>query len=269
MLVQHADIGDRCISAIATAGIDIAGLRCEIGLSELDEWMNLRLYLPECHSYRARNAEQLDLRVEAFNSVDCSARLTILSGWFRPVCFNGLVIGKSLLELRDIHNPSLDPVKIEDAIAKAILHGKDDQARLEQWQNCRVKREAIVAWVDDTVRDRWGKKAACRVFHVCNSGRDLEPDPFVAGSPSAIPAEKLHSRLPGTVPGAVIPARSRYDVSQALSWIATQGSVNLADPARPFPAPLLEQDSIIGEQRSSPSRAATPPTRRAYHGRLT
>jgi hypothetical protein len=224
MLVQHADVGNRCISAIATAGVDLSGLRCEIGLSELDEWMNLRLYLPECYSYRARNAEQLDLRVEAFNSVDGSARLTILSGWFRFVCSNGLVIGKSLLELRDIHNPSLDLVKIEEAIAKAISHGKDDQARLEQWQNCRVERKEIAAWVDGAVRDRWGKKAACRIFHICDSGRDLEPDPFVSGSPSAIPPEKLHPRLPGIIPGAIIPARNRYDVSQALSWVATQRS---------------------------------------------
>jgi hypothetical protein len=81
MLVQHAEVGNRCISAIAAAGVDLSGLRCEIGLSELDEWMNLRLYLPECYSYRARHGEQLDLRVEAFNSVDGSARLTILSGW--------------------------------------------------------------------------------------------------------------------------------------------------------------------------------------------
>ena len=98
-------------------------------------------------------ASSSTLGLRAFNSVDGSARLTILSGWFRLVCSNGLVIGKSLLELRDIHNPSLDLVKIEDAIAKAILHGKDDQARLEQWQNCRVDRKAIAAGVDGAVRD--------------------------------------------------------------------------------------------------------------------
>jgi Domain of unknown function (DUF932) len=222
MLVQHVEVGDRCISAIAKAGVDPAGLRCEIGLSELDEWMNLRLYLPERYSHRARNGGQLDLRVEAFNSVDGSARLTILSGWFRFVCSNGLVIGKSLLEVRDVHNPSLDLVKIEEAIAKAILHGRKDRERLTHWQNCRVDKKDVAAWVDGTVADCWGKKAACRVFHICDSGRDMEPDPFVAGSPSAVPAEKLRSRLPSTVPGAVIPAQNRYDVSQALSWVATQ-----------------------------------------------
>ena len=41
------------------------------------------------------------------------------------------------------------------------------------------------------------------------------------------------------------------------------GIVNLADPAR------LKRGAIIGKQRSSPTRAAAPPTRRAYHGRLS
>ena len=44
--------------------------------------------------------------------------------------------------------------------------------------------------------------------------------------------------------------------------------VNLTDP-RCFSSPArLERGSIIGEQRSSSTRAAAPPTRRAYHSRL-
>lgn len=222
MLVQHTEVGDRCLSAIAKAGVDVTKVRCEIGLSELDEWMNLRFYFPECYSYRAHDGEQLELRVEVFNSVEGSTRLTILSGWFRFVCSNGLVIGESLLEVRDIHNPSLDLIKIEEAIAKAVLQGKLDQERLARWRDCQVDKKEIAAWVDDAVAERWGKKAACRVFHICDSGRDMEPDPFVKGSPSAIPAEMLHPQLSDTVPRAVIPAQNLYDVSQALSWVATR-----------------------------------------------
>jgi Domain of unknown function (DUF932) len=98
MLVQHTEVGDRCLSATRKAGIDPTEVRCEVGLSELDEWMNLRLYFPDYYSYPAHDGEQLDLRVEVFNSLDGSTRLTILSGWFRFVCSNGLVISNSLLE---------------------------------------------------------------------------------------------------------------------------------------------------------------------------
>ena len=44
----------------------------------------------------------------------------------------------------------------------------------------------------------------------------------------------------------------------------------LSEPRAPFSGPArLERGSTIGEQRSSPTRAAAPPTRAAYHGRLS
>jgi len=48
------------------------------------------------------------------------------------------------------------------------------------------------------------------------------------------------------------------------------GYCQLSGPRAPFSGPAqLERGSVIGEQRSSPTRAAAPPTRRAYHGRLS
>jgi cation diffusion facilitator CzcD-associated flavoprotein CzcO len=48
------------------------------------------------------------------------------------------------------------------------------------------------------------------------------------------------------------------------------GHCQLSGPKAPFSGPArLGRGSIIGEQRSSPTRAAAPPTRRAYHGRLS
>jgi hypothetical protein len=44
----------------------------------------------------------------------------------------------------------------------------------------------------------------------------------------------------------------------------------LSGPRAPFSGPArLGRGSMIGEQRSSPTRAAAPPTRPAYHGRLS
>ena|SRR5215469_14013096 len=36
-LVQHTEVGDRCVSGIEKAGVDISKVRCELGLTELDE----------------------------------------------------------------------------------------------------------------------------------------------------------------------------------------------------------------------------------------
>ena len=72
----------------------------------------------------------------------------------------------------------------------------------------------------------------------------------------------------------VIPSRVR-DRGQAAgaftfaTWLARAGHCQLSGPRAPFSAPLgLRAGSKIGEQRSSPTRAAAPPTRRAYHGGL-
>src|SRR6516162_7008215 len=44
----------------------------------------------------------------------------------------------------------------------------------------------------------------------------------------------------------------------------------LSEPRAPFFASLsLRAGSTIGKQRSSPTRAAAPPTRKAYHGHLS
>jgi hypothetical protein len=48
-------------------------------------------------------------------------------------------------------------------------------------------------------------------------------------------------------------------------WYMRDGHCQLSGPKAPFSCPArLERGSIIGEQGSSPTRAAAPPTRRAY-----
>ena len=65
-----------------------------------------------------------------------------------------------------------------------------------------------------------GKKAACRVYHICQSGEDVQfSDPFEPGAAS----EKRVTQI-GPVPGAPAIATNLYDVSQALSWVATRRS---------------------------------------------
>jgi hypothetical protein len=84
-----------CFDGIQQAGIDPVPLRCELGLTSLGEWMNLRIYFPESHQKKlvGRADDVMDLRLEYFNSVEGSSRLVILLGWLRFVCSNGLVIG--------------------------------------------------------------------------------------------------------------------------------------------------------------------------------
>ena len=88
-LIQHRDVAMRCREGLVHAGVDPADLRYEVGVSQLGEWMNFRIYLPDKYSLRDSHEEGVDLRLECFNAVDGSSRLIVLFGWYRLVYANG------------------------------------------------------------------------------------------------------------------------------------------------------------------------------------
>jgi hypothetical protein len=56
------------------------------------------------------------------------------------------------------------------------------------------------------------------VYHICVSGWDVEFEtPFAKGDPTEKPVKRTMK-----VPGASEPVRNLYDVSQALSWVASR-----------------------------------------------
>ena len=77
-LIQHRDVAMRCREGLEQARVDSAELRYEVGVSQLGEWMNFRIYLPEEYSLRDSHDESVDLRLECFNAVDGSSRLIVL-----------------------------------------------------------------------------------------------------------------------------------------------------------------------------------------------
>lgn len=220
MLAQHGDVAEKCLDGIRALQIETATLRCEVGLTQLGEWMHLRIYFPEEYNHTPRDGETIALRLECFNSVDGSSRLVILLGWLRFICSNGMVVGETKTELRNIHNARLDIARIPELIACALKEVEADIARLQAWEKCAVESSSVRSWADHDLATAWGKKAACRVYHVCASGHDVEiTDPFASGEATDKPVKQL-----AAVPGATSPARSLFDVSQALSWVAGRRS---------------------------------------------
>ncbi len=217
-MAQHAEVVEMCFKGLRENKIEPNELMCEVGLTPLGEWMNFRAYFPDKYSFNALDGKKLDLRLECFNSVDGSSRLVILLGWFRFVCANGLIIGETKAALRDIHDENLNLEVILEIISKGLAKVKADMNRLEDWEKYSVDLPKIESWVDNHLAEKWGKKAACRTLHICRTGADAEiTNPFAGGKPS----EKQTNRLQD-VPGAAHPAENLYDVSQALSWLATQ-----------------------------------------------
>ena len=113
--------------------------------------------------------------------MDGSSRLVILLGWFRFVCSNGLIVGETKAELRDIHNQHLNLDVIPGIIATAFSKVEADLDRLHRWEKSKIELTMVERWVDLHLAEQWGKKAACRTLHVCRSAKDVELTELFAG----------------------------------------------------------------------------------------
>jgi hypothetical protein len=154
--------------------------------------MNFRIYLPASYNFVDAHGEPLGLRLECFNFVDGSSRLVILFGWLRFVCANGLIIGETKIEIRERHGDALDLDEISKRIQPALEAAVGDRSRMMEWQSQTVAMDAVAGWANDH-------------------------DPFAPGAATEKP---IRYRAP--VPGAPERASTKYDVAQAMSFVATQ-----------------------------------------------
>jgi hypothetical protein len=217
-LASHGVVAALCRQGIVEAGISSECLRYELGLSELGEWMHLGIYFPDSYSFTDAYGHKFDLRLECFNSVEGSSRLLIVFGWLRFVCENGLIIGESKIEIKERHDKKLQLNSIPKRILPAFKAAQGDCVRLKRWQAEKVVMADVATWVNKDVTKDWGKKAAGWIFHICNVGMDVDfDDPFAPGA-----ATEKTVRYLARVPGCPQRATTKFDVSQAMSFIATR-----------------------------------------------
>ena len=216
-LLTHAQALKHCLDALGQNQIDTSKLKAECQLSELGEWMHLSIYLPKEFNYRETGGEEMALRLECFNSVNGSSRFKVLFGWFRFVCENGLIIGETKAEFQDTHDEKLDLRPLPVTIRKGLIIVKKDVERMAKEELQSLNWERLPSWIDGSVSDEWGKKAASRIFSICNTGWDSElKNPFQAGA-----ASNKETQRTDRVPGAKERATTIYDVAQAMAWVST------------------------------------------------
>lgn len=215
-LAVHQDVAELCIQGLVKCGVERHEIRPELGLTELGEWMNLRLILPERFSMTEKSGAETALRLECFNSVDGSSRLVIVFGWIRFVCLNGLIIGATMIEMRERHDGSLSLEEIPDRIGRAFAAAEADKGHRLALQDQKVAEDNVRRWVDGPLASSWGKKAAARVLHICRTGFDAElDDPFAPGDASDKPMRSTE-----LVAGSPSVAATVFDVMQAMSHVA-------------------------------------------------
>lgn len=209
-LVQHLQIAELCRDVLRDASIDPAALKYELALSELAEWMNLRILLPDSYRFVDQRRQESHLRLECFNSVDGSSPLELFFRWYRFVCQNGQVTEEKI-QIRRRHGQGLRLDPIRPALQEALDSVKSDRERMRDREQERVNIPDVAKWTQEEVAARWNKKAAARVFYICTQGCDVE---------IAHPFTRPSKYRP--VPGSPTCAESIYDVSQALSFVATR-----------------------------------------------
>jgi hypothetical protein len=140
------------------------------------------------------------------------------------VCCNGLVIGETKIETKERHGQRLSLNLIPEHIQEAMEAVDADHSKMKGWQREIVAIDDIAAWADDCVSEEWGQKAAARVFHICDSRRDIEfADPFETGAATEKPIRYL-DRAPGSPERTLKQYRGRpcgvwFRSSGLISWL--------------------------------------------------
>src|SRR5262245_11987943 len=62
-VAPHREVAALCRKGLIDAGVEETDLRYEVGLSELAEWMNFRIYLPDSYNFVDGHGQPLGLRL--------------------------------------------------------------------------------------------------------------------------------------------------------------------------------------------------------------
>jgi hypothetical protein len=217
-LIQHKEIFDAVSTALQKAGVELEKVRSILTLTEYKGRMRLSFVLPEKYNFDPGDGNPMALRLECFNSVDGSSRLWVVFGWLRFVCGNGLILGKTRLNLRRIHNGTVDITALSDSIQDALIVIHREQAQMKFWMGESVTAARLESFADSALKRKWGVRAAARFLLICMTGHDGSPkDPFQKAKPS-----ELRMSEGCRVPGASAPVQNAFAASQALAWISLQ-----------------------------------------------
>ena len=243
-LVQHRETVQMCLRGLERRGLRRDELRGELALSALGEWMNFTFVLPRKYFFRDTYGHDLDFRCQVRNSVDGSSRLEVWFDWFREVCSNGLAVRERKTTQIDHREERLnDLAKVERRIfgqepslfragyEDVFDEGRELAFRLSSWQRKPVSKSLIAQWVDSELKKKWKDHAAGRVYSICVSGHDSQFTQGTRGRPSTFLRERRKVGTERRVPGSPYRAKTKYDVAQAMSWVASR-KTNIVERVR-------------------------------------
>lgn len=216
-LVPHTAVFESAAEALRVARINLADVTAELLIAEYGERMALSFFLPI--RFDPGDGHELTMRLECFNSVDGTTRFQVLMSWFRQVCSNGLVIRvdrTGLFSRRHVGDLKLD--EIVAVLTYGIEQVATEINELAQCSRTPIRLDRFGIWTDESLRKKWGFKAATRAFHIARTGCDVDiVGQFNGSAPTNIAVTKTNP-----VPGAPEQATNLFDLVQVLAWLAKE-----------------------------------------------
>lgn len=220
VFIQHKTILDITIQAFNEVGIPTSDVVVEIGFTRYGERMKLIMYLPRTYLLDLGDGYSVAPRLECLNSVDGSTQFRAFLGWFRLVCFNGLVIRKPRLNIRRRHSGNFQIKDVKKALVSSLESLEIDEKILRKWYQTPITLNQLKSWTLSRLWRSWGFKAATRAFHIARTGSDIK----IIGSYKNTNPTTIKVRELSPIPGAPKESRSLYDISQVLAWLAAERS---------------------------------------------
>ena len=89
------------------------------------------------------------------------------------MCSNGLIIGKSKIEIKERHGQGLDLQEISERLRPAFETVKADRKQMEEWQCDRVEASEVKKWADCAGEDSGARKPPQEFFISATPGGTL------------------------------------------------------------------------------------------------
>jgi hypothetical protein len=215
-LIQHEELLSTAMAFVKTVP-NASVAKIKVSMTAAGERMMMNIDLGE--KYRiGPDGSNVGLQLLCRNSVDGSGAVRAHLGWFRFVCSNGMVVGVTLGRSRIVHKPDTDLNDVFAPLSEQLEVAKADRETMIKWVGTKVSLDRLRRWIDGEVAAKWNSLAACRIWHICSSGRDARfVPPFQKAAPSQRSVELLEPVL-----GAPTKAENLYAVAQALSWVASR-----------------------------------------------
>lgn len=241
-LVQHYELLNVLERALHGCGFDVENFKARLWLTEFGErmWISFILAPSEYMDFYPDDLDGVEgeLTLNAINSVDKSTALTINLSWHRLVCKNGMIIKNDIVDLKRKHTGKLDSDTFEHYLQRyfsrelfeleiqKIMSWYTTEVAIKDAFDAKPSSGSIEHWLEYSVSKKWGIHAAARAYHIAKTGLDAEffAEPNKSSKKKKVRYNdlKLRPKSERYVSGSYAPVRNAYDISQVLSWIATQ-----------------------------------------------